>query len=417
MRHWLDPRGWFSTGQEKEPEKLGPSATEISQDDSVFRGMRLDATQPYLLNSGVAWACIDRTAKVISKTPIYHRNMDEDGNILKIIREGPAAKILRSPLPAESWGSLFYEAMVEMGITGESVNFIHRDRNGHARYIERVDNYNRIRRSSHFGGYIWECTTAESDRIFRGSDFDILHFRGPFYGSLYKHTACSPFEYAAAVQIGLARQAQGRIRGEMRQALQDILTQTQDKDIRQQLADTYAGQVVNKPNRVAFWPPQVEKISRIESDVKAPESVVKLTIFEICMILGWPPQLMGFSVGDTSLTGSLVDALNKILFTTHLDPLMSSVEDEVYLKLVPELDKERRLTKIQFDAIPFRLTELERAEITETLVAKAGIINRNEGRLRHSYAPVRGEIGERFADPAGTPSGSDDKNNSNRKED
>ena len=410
----LNPLKWFMNADEEPTPDPKSTSTEVADEERFWRGLTIDKKREFWLNSSVAWACIDRTASMISTTPLHHRKLDDKGNAIEILPNSAVAKVIRNAFPAESIKPFLYAMQVICELHGEAIGYIHRGLDGLPRYVEPVYQYNRKERKERLAGDTWEITLRNDTKSISATDMDIIHFRGPFFGLIAHREPISPFEYAAAIGLNMQRNARRRINAELRKALQDVITDVEDVEVRRKLSESYKEQIDNKPYRVAFWPPSVEKIQSNMMDTYA-ESISKLSVFEIALVLGWPPQLFGFSVGDTSLTGTLVEALNKILYTTSLDPKMARIEDELYMKLVPESMKESENTVVKFDALPFRLTEVEQAEITEILVAKAGVFNRDEGRVRHGAKPVGGTMGEQFAQPAGTPGTGDSNPSSNRR--
>ena len=396
-------RTFVSEEGERTGTNVGWDSFEYLRDVKFSRGSAI--------NNSIFWSCVTRTSSVISSAPIHLWEVNDDGQRVSRIRNSPVATMLQQPFPGINMLQWLRQATEDMEIYGEFVAYIWRDpATGRPKFLERVLPGNAERFQQRTGEYGYRLTLSRlGGDIFEITDYSgVIHIKGPFFGTLGDPDgAVSPIDYAVAVAITMAEGAQKRINKENEHVSEHIIMKQGSVE---KIVESYKKSTKESKGAIAVWPSAVTDIKAARLPNEFAHQTRYLTAFEICAVFGWPPQLLGLTWEGTSIAGPLIPELKNIVIEHTISPRMAAIEAEFSMKLLRNTttNKDRA---IKFARIPFRLSEVQEAEITKKLRTDAGLLRRDEGRMRHGYPVIGGKEGGELVVAAGSAGAAKDDNN------
>ena len=393
-------------------EERGRAGTDVGWDSFEYlRDVRF--ARGTAVKNSIFWSCVTRTSSVISSAPIHLWQVNDDGQRIKRIRNSPVATMLQQPFPGINMLSWMRRASEDLEIYGEFIAYIWRDPiTGRAKYLERVYPGDAERFQRRDGTYGYRVSLPRLDgNVLEITDYSgVLHIKGPFWGTLGDpDAAVSPLDYAISTAINMAEGAKDKINKENQLPSDNILTKNANVE---GIVKAYKLSLEASKGAHVIWPNAVQDIKASRTPNDFAHKTRYLTAFEICAVYGWPPQLLGLTWEGTSIAGPLIPELKNIVIEHTISPRMAAIEAEFSMKLLRNTT-ENKDRAIKFSRIPFRLSEVQEAEITKKLRTDAGLLRRDEGRMRHGYQPLGGSEGKELVVAAGSAGvAKDDNNNS-----
>ena len=330
------------------------------------------------------WACVKRTAELVSTLPVQLYEKDSAGNQTAI--GGDLAEILTSSPNSEQTSAEYWEGMIaHLLLQGNS--FAEKKFIGN-RLVGKVPLFGitpergpdgRLR-YAHIDRGRKEYLPAEK----------VFHLRGFGDGS---GIGMSPIKFGAnSMGVSLAaEETAGKVFSNA-MLLSGLLTSDQTLNIEQraqlqQIIDDYtgsdkAGKILTLEAGLSYQAMQINP-----DDAQLLESR-RFNIEDVCRWFGVPPVVIGHAAKGQTMWGSGVEAIMLSWLTTGVNPLLRKIEARVSKDLIP-LDK-LKTWKLKFNReAMLQMDSKAKGEFLSKMTTN-GIMSRNEGREKLNLPRVEG---------------------------
>lgn len=320
------------------------------------------------------WACVKRSAELVSTLPVHLYEKDSTGNEVEI--GGDLAEILTSSPNSEQTSEEFWEGMItHLLLQGNSF--------AEQKFIgTRLVGLTPLFGMSPERAADGQLRYAFNDRGRKEylPSAKVFHLRGFGDGS---GLGMSPIKFGAN-SMGLsiaAEETAGKLFSNS-MMLSGLLTsdQTLSADQRVQLQaiiDAYTGS--DKAGKILTLEAGLEyNAMQINPDDAQLLESRRFNIEDVCRWFGVPPIVIGHSADGQTMWGSGVEAIMLSWLTTGINPLLRKIEGRILKDLIP-LEK-RKLWKLRFNReAMLQMDSKAKGEFLSKMTT-SGVMSRNEAR-------------------------------------
>lgn len=336
------------------------------------------------------YRCVDILSGTIASLPIYFRR--RSGVIYDIVTDSPLNDIFRGEAnERQTFFVLMQNAIISVLLNGNAYIYPERNEQGDVVQLYLLSNgsveYDR-------GGNVYRVYDSVNNIFRTFGAWEIIHLKNKSLDGGY--TGVSTITYASRI-LSVSANADEQTLGELKRGnkmrgfisggnpvsgLGQIQDEMQDKVIERLERELDADKAIMRlPGSISFSP-----ISINPADAQLLETR-KFSPYGICRFFGVHPDMVFVEQNSNykASENSQITFLNQTL-----NPILSQIEAEFFVKLISLSPKVRRNYQIKYDRYELQSTDAKtRAEYVKMSI-EAGVLTPNEARIRDNRPPVEG---------------------------